>query len=324
MDQPPLKTEALGVFQADLIIRSALLLAIKDLRKNPYLLDYCFASLPADAETAKEYGTEQVKKAKEWFQKTEIRVALNVNMNVDKFPCISISLMNSSEVEGEGTLADTHYQPREDNDQNWPILVGPLSPTGYDPVTGTLTFKTADLNQVVLAAGMIVVDKLGKQYEILESPTDNTVTIKPGLVNDFSNMVIKPAFPSFVTSLESTVFRETYAIGCHVDSEAVNLIYLHSIVVFALLRYKQSLLEARGFERSTLSSTDLRRDDETLPEVIYSRYIQITGAVRQYWPKITSPKINSVFVDAKAANDGIPTSTVEIDAFLSQDGLELK
>ena len=88
--------------------------------------------------------------------------------------------------------------------------------------------------------------------------------------------------------------------------------YLHSILVFALLRYKQSLLEARGFERTSLSSSDLRRDDETLPEVLYSRYVTLTGYVRQAWPKSTNPRIGAIQVKLLAAPVNPPPTALEV------------
>jgi hypothetical protein len=40
----------------------------------------------------------------------------------------------------------------------------------------------------------------------------------------------------------------------------------------------------------TSTATDLKRDDEVLPEFLYSRYVQVTGSVRQSWPKTVTMK----------------------------------
>lgn len=60
-----LTTEALGIHQSDVIIRTAIVAALADLRANPWLLDYVFASLPKDEMTMKDYGEKSVEKAKE-------------------------------------------------------------------------------------------------------------------------------------------------------------------------------------------------------------------------------------------------------------------
>ena len=286
-------TEAVGVHQTDVIVRSALIAGLSDLRANPQLLDYAFASLPRDPLTAQEYGAPEVDRAKEWFLSTDIRVFINVNPNEVKFPCVSIALQSSAEQDAEGTLSDTHYQPYEDRDVEWAVLFGPFTPTAYDPETGKLTYNSNDLNVAVLAPGMAVVTQNGTVYTIL-AVNDQDLTVDSGAqYADLRNAVVKGPRPSLTVEVESAVFREVFQLGCHVDSEPNHLTYLHSLVIFTLLRYRQALLEARGFERASVSSSDFKRDDETLPETIYSRYVTVTGTVRQAWPKAVLPKITT-------------------------------
>ena len=293
-------TEATGIVQSDILIRGAVIAAIMDLRVNPYLLNYVFASLPQDALTAAVYGTDQVDKAKYWFLHTDIKVYLNLNLNSVSFPCVSIGLASS--VEDETTLGDIHYQVYEDTDTDWPILAGPAAPSAYDKTTGTMTFSQGALGGLILAPGMLLIDAAGNQYPI-EQVFDPLlqVGIRPGSSGNFEGLVIRPQRPAGVTAIESALYKETYSLGCHADSEPVHITYLHSIVVFALLRYKQLLLEGRGFERSSLSSTDLKRDGEILPDMLYSRYVQVTGYVRQAWPKATNPKITGIELELLAS-----------------------
>lgn len=290
----PASTDVLGIHQSDLIIRSALVLAFADLRKQPWLLDYAFASLPRDPETAAEYGEAEVAKAKEWFLKTNIAVRMNVHTSDVKFPCVSIALVNSVEQEQEGTLGDTHYVPFEDTDGTDAYHAGPFVPVSYDAATGAIELDEAEAGDFDPQVGMIVVDRAGGRHEILSVEDALTFSIAPNSAPDLEDFVVHVAQPALAVEVESTVYRETYAIGCHVDSEPVHLTYLHSVVKFALLRYKQALLEARGFERSTLSSTDFRREDVDLPEFFYTRYIQVAGTVRQAWPKTALGRITSV------------------------------
>jgi hypothetical protein len=317
MSDPTQHTQALGVFQSDIIIRSAIIEALADIEANPWLLRYAFASLANDPLTRTDYGEQEIERAKEWFLSTNVNVVMNLNTNEIKFPAVSITLMASNEVEGEGTLGDVHYKPQEDNDYEWPTVVGPISPTAYSVTSGIIAFDPATIpDSVVLAQGMIVVTKTGVQYPILEVVDNATVQIQPGIVTDLGGLTIKPSRPAFLTQLESTVYRETYAIGCHCDSEAVHLIYLHSVIVFALLRYKQALIEARGFERTTLTSADLRRDEQMLPEMLYNRYIQISGTVRQAWPKYITRKITGTLsAPVPTIGSGDPSPVMADDPF---------
>ena len=119
-------TESLGIFQSDVIIRSCIVAALADLRANSWLLDYVFASLPKDEMTMKDYGEKSVEKAKEWFLKTKIPVAMVPRLNEAQVPCITIKLQDSTE--SEVTLADVHYQTSELNSGVWPNIVGPFTP----------------------------------------------------------------------------------------------------------------------------------------------------------------------------------------------------
>lgn len=88
---------AQGIFQSDIVLRTALVAGLADLRENPALLDYVFASLPKDALTYKVYGEEQVKMAKDWFLSQEIPVFMNTRIDESKVPCVTIAVQSSSE-----------------------------------------------------------------------------------------------------------------------------------------------------------------------------------------------------------------------------------
>lgn len=307
---PPDMTNALGIHQSDIVVRSALVAAIADLRANPWLLNYVFASLPRDPLTMKDYGEREVEQAKKWFLSTNIPVFMNTRSDHATFPCISIGLQESTEA--ESTMADVHHQPEEDNDSSWPVLVGPFTPTKYDAATGTVTVSEATAATIIIATGMILIDRVGNQHKVLDVLDDTSFQIKPGTIVDLTDAVLKGNRPSFVTNLESVVYRETYSIGCHAQNEPTHLMYLHSIILFCLLRYKEALLEARGFERSIANSSDLRRNESFAEEQTFSRWINLSGYVRQYWPKKTLPKITGV------------STEVEIEDIENLDGIGIK
>jgi hypothetical protein len=257
------------------------------------------------------YGEKEVEKARQYFLKTEIPIFLDVNPNLSKFPCITIQLTSSNEVDTEGTLADIHYIPRMANTSSWPALAGPFTGLTYNATTGLVTVDEDELDSLIITPGQTLTDDGGGTHEILTSETANTFTIAANLNVSFDRASIKSSQPYQITSVESAVYREAYAIGCHVDSEPVHLMYLYSTLLFCLLRYKETLLEARGFERTTISAAQVRRDDESLPTAIYSRYCTINGAVRQMWPKVIAPVIDSVSADIVPLDaDGVESPVV--------------
>src|SRR5574338_1571034 len=84
--------EALGIHQSDVIIRTAIVAALADLRADPRVLDYIFASLPADEKTREDYGEKSVAAAKKWFLNNKIEVSMVPVMDKAKAPLITIKL----------------------------------------------------------------------------------------------------------------------------------------------------------------------------------------------------------------------------------------
>jgi hypothetical protein len=296
----PATTQAVGIFQGDCIIQSAIQEAIADLRRNPWLLDYVFASLAQDPLTQAKYGEKQIELAKRWALSVNIPVTMNISADDANYPCVSIALANSEEV--ENTLGDVAYEVQEDNDDVWPALYGPFTPLTWDPLTGVLTLPADIIDSLVVAPGQLIVDAGGQSYEILEVQDSTTVVLDTGITAEFNNATIRGSRPSRVTELESCNCREMYSIGVHVadDGNGTKLAWLFSIVKFCLLRYRQAYLEARGFERTSISCTPPRVEMEGENSERYlSRYIQVTGFVREVWPKAINPRFTSVTALAK-------------------------
>lgn len=303
-------TKAIGIAQSDILIRSAIIEAIADLRRNPWLLDYVFASLAQDQLTNRSYGLREIEQAKKWFRKTNIPVVMDTRIGDPTFPIITIALMES--VEAEQTHGDVNYETTEGTEAEWPILFGPFTPTKWTPATGTMVLPAEVSSELVVAPGMVILDDTGAPHEILtvfddgaEAPATPivSVTIAAKTVASFRKACIKGTRPLLVTTIESMSFRETYSIGCHVQSEMPHLTYLHSILIFCLLRYKQDLLEHRGFERTSIASSQAKREDRTENEIGFARYMSITGYVRQSWPKRTGRRVESTTTTVVATVD---------------------
>lgn len=315
--------EALGIHQSDVIIRMALVNGIKELRKNPKLLDYVFLSLPRDTLTAKDYGQKSLDKAKEWFLKTEIPVAMVPRIDEGKWPLITISLSDSQEF--ENTLGDVHYRPIElvtkDLNNEWPALTPKFNVTSYDQVTGAFTLPESITDNLIVVPGMYIIDDAGAAHLIL-SQGESYWCITANTKGSFKKAVIKGVRPNTVVHMESATFKETYTIGVHVGGEPVYLTWLHSIIVFILLRYRESLLEARGFERSSFGSSDFTKNEQIDAELVFSRYVSLNGVVRHYWPKHIVPALNGVVLDLDGSEVG-SNQIVELglDIDLDKDGI---
>lgn len=287
-------SEIRGIFPSEIIIKSAISAALRDMRRKPYLLDYVFNSLLEDELTFQKYGQKTVDLAKAWFTATKIKIYSNVHLEGAEFPCITMALSGTSEA--EATLGDTHYVPRETVDTVWPDLTTKFTPTLFVQSTGLMEVPDLTSKQVRLEEGLFIVTKEGIPYEITEVLDDTSFRIKPNVGDDFTDSVIKAPRPAFTAHIESIFNKESWVLGCHVQTEPMHLTFLHSIVSFAIQRYKQSLLEKRGFERSSFNSSDFTKNPHFETQNVYSRYITLSGYVQQVWVKEIAPNVTSTDV----------------------------
>lgn len=302
MPKPPVDTVVQGIFQSDLIIKSAIIGALNEALANPDLLDYVFVSMPKDEITNQVYGINEVNQAKKWFQNTNIKILHDVQVTKAEWPCVSISLLDS--VEAEFTLGDIHYQPYEGAFDDFPLIINKFKPTSYSPSTGMMRIPSSALGDVVLDGAMVVIDNNGKDHPVVEVLDTDLISLIPGTIADFSNCMIRDANPGLSTPIESINNKETYQLTLAVPGEPIHLIYLHSILTFMLNRRKQDLLEARGFERSTMSSGKVERFQPTENETVYTRTINIVGFCRQTWVKDNKQVIQGVNTTLTVGDDG--------------------
>jgi hypothetical protein len=277
-----IENEARGIFQSDLLLRSALVEAIADLRAKPWLLDSVFASLRYDQLTNKLYGEKEVQRGIKWFQMTDIPVVFSYALKAETIPCISIEVTESSET--ENSLADIHYQTSQPAKEEWPPLTQQFTPR-YVPTTGVITLPDDISNSLVCTVGMLLMDHNGDKHPILSIVDRGHFTVDVGLVTDFNNSYIKSSYPRLVETLESASFREGYRLGSTVCGDPISVLWLHSILSFCLLHYRQDLLESRGIERSSISSGPVVADQRFGKENVFSRFISLAAYVRNYWPK---------------------------------------
>jgi hypothetical protein len=288
-----------GIPYGDLLIKNAIKAGLDDLKKNPFILDYLFLWPVNDPLTYSEYGEVERTRGKQWFLNTELNVMMDYHVDDPKFPLISVSLQSS--LEDTATLADINYDTEDTVEASEitvtpNIVLGPFTPSTYDPTTGIVALPNT-LNTDNVFKNMVYVDPTNnKGYIIREVLNSLQFQIDSGISANFSNSYVAPIDAFYVTSLESVQFRQTYSIKCFAQGEIVNLLYLHSILEFVLLRYREVLLEARGFERSSISSGPMYQFQDPGVEMTFGRDVTLTGFVRATWPKAITAKLNGIQV----------------------------
>src|SRR5512133_179851 len=125
---------ALGIFQSDIILRTAVIAGLADLRANPDMLNYVFASLPKDPLTFRDYGEKSIEDAKDWFLNTDIPVMMNTRVDENKVPCVTISLMSSQE--DFASLGDVNSQATQAGPDKNIVYTEKFTPINYNVTTG--------------------------------------------------------------------------------------------------------------------------------------------------------------------------------------------
>jgi hypothetical protein len=310
LDAQGILPEVKGVFSSDLLIRFALIKGFEDLRQNPWQLSLIFNGLLDDPYTSEQYGQKEVTKAVNWFLKTEVPIVMDYTLTSSPaMPIVVISLESSQEA--EATLGDVHYVPSESTEAEFEPL-GQRFSGSYNPATGVLMPSVP----AVINTQMILVTTAGNRYPVLGVQVDvndnENLLIQKGLVEDFSKCVLEWSSKKLSVNLESCNFKESLNITCNVKGETSYLLYLHAIVVYCLMRYKKTLLEFRGYERTTISSTKVMTNNSlgaVGAENVWCRVVTITGYNKMYWATQVSEKVTQAAYGA-AGPDGLKVSQV--------------
>jgi hypothetical protein len=264
-------------------------LALEEMRKNPWILEDVFSQFLED-QYLSEYGAKEVARAKEWLLNNKIEVLHKYRLDSQSYPCITIAMGESNEDDAQATLADLSTEvveltPEEIN-KPIPYVIKPFIPTSY--TNGVLI---APFNLDDVSPGMLIVDPdTGNAWEIIELVGADGIRIKDAPAISADKLGVIPQYRVYRARRERASFRESYQIGCHVHGDPTQVLWLWSIVLYAILRYRETLLEARCFKISSVRSTDMVRDDATDAggENIYKRFIMLSGLVENSWLK--SPK----------------------------------
>lgn len=281
----------MGIWQTDVNIRTMLQLGFDDIRKNDWLVDDILGNFTSNPYLMDKHGQKQVDSCKEWLRNNEVPIVMNLRNDQDKFPMITINLGTSNEIEAMKTMADRSTE----SVQLMPSVIGrpipyvvkPFSGFSYDNSSGEITIpSTVDTSTV--SPGMIFVDPSTGNGYIVQGITPNGLMLLPGLNISASILGIVPQYQIYNARIEHSFFRETYSIGIHAHGDPQVLLWLHSIILYTILRYREGLLEANGFTEVNVSSGDMMANSNFSGpggEVGFTRVITLAGMVEQTWIK---------------------------------------
>lgn len=299
-----------GIWQGDVIVKMAIDLGIDEMRKNPWLLDHAFESLKVISYISDKYGQKNIDAAKEWFANNKIDVYMRPRNDKDILPCVTITPGNTPEKSDMKHMADMStvkkiLMPTEIG-KPIPFVVKPFTPTGYDPSTGEVGVdeNTPGLDAVI--AGMILVNPANSMGYVIKDIVDGAIIIEDDLQIEASQFAVIPQFAYYEARVEHTFFQDSYNIGCQAHGDPQTLIWLHTIVLYAILRYRESLLEGTGFTESSVSSGEIIEDpnyEGPGGEQAFIRMINLTGQVENSWIKAPRRFIENVLIKKQECDE---------------------
>jgi hypothetical protein len=276
----------MSLFLGDLRIKAAITLGLEDISKNNWLLDDILGDTVGNEYMKRFYGS-QIESCRQWLDNNRIHVLLSERDDRVEFPSVVIELGTSNEKPDLKHMADmsTESVTLYPNDINKPIpyIVRPAAGS-YDSGTGIFTFgSTVDLSTIV--KGQVLVDPAtGNGFIIQSVLSANQVMLLMGLSPNAATYGIIPQFQTYEAKVGHTFMQESYKITCN-SMDQNSLLWLWSITVYNLLRYRQVLLEKDGFAESMISSGKIypNPDYSDAGQVIWSRDITLVGQVESRW-----------------------------------------
>lgn len=276
----------MSLFLGDIRIKTMLELGLEDISKNPWIINDILGDTVSNPYLRERYGS-QIESCKQWLANNRINILLSARDDKMEFPSITIELGTSNEKADMKHLADlsTESVILYPNNINKPIpyVIKPAVGS-YNSTTGVFTFSTP-VNLLTVAPGMVLVNPTnGLGYVIQSVTVANQVNLLANLSINSGSFGIIPQYQYYETKIGHTFMEEPYKIVCNAMDQQT-LLWLHSIAVYSLLRYRQVLLEKDGYAQSMISSSGMypNADYSDAGQVIWSRDINITGQVENRW-----------------------------------------
>jgi hypothetical protein len=296
----------MGIFQLDLTVKTAIELGIDDMRKNPWLIDHMLGDCLENPYLKDKYGQKQIDACKEWFLNNNIEIKMRGINDKDKMPLIAITPGPAPEKIDMKSMADQSTEtlvlmPAQIG-KPIPYIVKPFVPKGYDSQTGIVEVDDSVKGMSGIAAGMILVDPDQGQGFVIQDYDDQGIHIEPGIMLDATQLAVVPQYQFYKARVEHTFFQESCDIACYSHGDPQVAMWLHSIALYSILRYRESLLEAQGFAESSVSSSPLMENDNysgANGENSYLRSIQLTGQAEYTWIKSPRRVIETAFLREK-------------------------
>ena len=313
----------MSLFQGDVIIRTAIELAVEDIQKNSWLIDDIFSDFITNPLLNRKYGQAEINRAKEFILNNKINYYMKLRTDKVDFPAVTIAMGHSDEDKDLATLGDLSVcvQELDPCEIKRPIafIVKPFSVESYDQESGVIQVPENTEGFENVQAGMIVINPETGVGFVIDDVTTDSITIAANSELDSNRLAVIPKYQTYRARRERIISQESYNIGCHTHGDPSTLIFLYSVVKYALLRYREGLFENNEFQLGTLKTTDMIKNEAFGEDRVYSRFIVLSGQVQEDWIKTPHRIIEDV---SFAHKDNLLGPEVGIRVLSNEDTIE--
>ena len=237
------------------------------------------------------FGMRAIDAAKNWINTTKINTLLGYDLSELTLPAVTVNIIASSP--SQTFMGDYGGQYRTDIPDYEREVVLPAfqlesSVFSTDRTKVFITLKPDMVNPELVLPGLHVRDKNGH-----------------GFLIEFDDAVGKLALSALDTPLESIdtssaievisplkssgfnqgamQFEEVVNIDIHCHQHKNELYFLHSIIMWGILKYRPILTSQFGFDLSLPTSSDLQMDQAYLGNAVWVRRISLRSKVVYSW-----------------------------------------
>lgn len=292
----------------DILIESIIRDGIENMKQRPEVLDDLFGDF-TKAYANRKYGQTEIDKIKDLLtgvNNTEIAIVHSFHAAAAKDVSVSIQLGSDTEDKRIAVMEDLSEEILEDivDAQKLAdlIKVENVIPTSYAPTTGQVRVPdSVDLSDVYKR--YIYVDGAGTEFELMggisNTPGDKYFFIAPTQSPDIVNPGI---LKSFLTEIQTTI-RASHQdvqilLGVHAK-DALMAKYLYTLVKYFIKSRKKDLIR-RGFIVATVAGSDFTRDLRYEGDMVYSRFLTVSGKVEESWRSDQVDLIDSAEIQVTA------------------------
>lgn len=279
----------MALFQGDVVIKTAIELAIEDIKKEPWLLEDIFSDFIENPLLKQKYGMKEIERAKEFILNNKINYYMRHRIDAQQFPCVTISMGNSNEDKSLATLGDNTVCVEEllpeEIGKSISYIIKPFQVISYDPETGVVEMPEVEEYKFINKDMLAIDPETGAGWVIQGKAGQNGFEIAKNLNLDVNRLAIVPKYQLFRARRERIISQEQYNIGCHAHGNSVYALYLFYLVKYSILRYREGLFEYNNFQLSNISCTDFIKNDAFGEDKVYSRFIVLSGQVEEDWIK---------------------------------------